>query len=87
MNNLQDKKISKRALQKFFKQIIQKTGLPIRYHIHSLRHTYATFLLKASGNNYKFAKDQLGHESIKTTQIYAGVIETERKKALENLYK
>lgn len=87
LNNLQNKKISTRALQKFFKQIISKSGLPLRYHIHCLRHTYATFLLKASGYNYNFVKDQLGHASIITTQIYSSVIESDAKKSLENLYK
>lgn len=87
LNNLIDTKISKRALQKFFKQIIIKSGLPSRYHIHCMRHTYATFLLKASGYNYKFVQDQLGHASISTTQVYASVIESEGKKALECIYK
>ena len=87
LNNLRGSKISKRALQKFFKQIIKKAGLPERYHIHNLRHTYTTFLLKASNNNYKFAKNQLGHASIKTTQVYAGVIEIDGRKAIENIYK
>ena len=87
LNNLQNKKISKRALQKFFKQIISKAGLPTRYYIHCLRHTYSTFLLKASNYNYRFVQNQLGHASIKTTQVYASVIESEGKIALENLYK
>ena len=86
LNNLKGEKISKRALQKFFKKLIREAGLPIHYHIHNLRHTYATFLLKASNNNYKFVQNQLGHSSIKTTQIYAGIIESEGKRALEKLY-
>jgi site-specific recombinase XerD len=86
LNNLRDTKISKRALQKFFKEIILKAGLPSRYYIHCLRHTYTTFLLQASKHNYKFAQDQLGHASIETTQVYAGIIESEGKKALECLY-
>ena len=87
LNNLRGDKISKRALQKFFKEIIANAGLPIRYYIHCLRHTYSTFLLKASNHNYKFVQNQLGHASIKTTQVYASVIESEGKKALEKLYR
>jgi len=87
LNNIKGDKISKRALQKFFKEIVTKAGLPNRYYIHCLRHTYSTFLLKASNHNYRFVQDQLGHASIKTTQVYAGVIESEGKKALEKLYK
>ena len=87
LNNLKGNRITKRALQKFFKNILRKAGLPEHYYIHCLRHTYTTFLLKASNYNYRFAQQQLGHASIKTTQVYAGVIETEGRKAVEKLYK
>ena len=87
LNNLKGGKISKRALQKFFKAIMKKAGLPAHFHIHCLRHTYTTFLLSASNFNYRFVQQQLGHSSIKTTQVYAGIIESEGKKAVENLYR
>jgi site-specific recombinase XerD len=87
LNNLKGNKITKRALQKFFKIISKKAGLKSCYSIHCLRHTYATFILKTTNNDYRFLQDQLGHSSIKTTQIYAGIMENERKKDIENLYK
>ncbi len=64
-----------------------KAGLPSHFHIHCLRHTYTTFLLTASNFNYRFVQQQLGHSSIKTTQVYAGIIESEGKNAIENLYR
>lgn len=87
LNNLKGTNMSKRALQKFFKIIINKSGLSSHYYIHCLRHTYTTFLLHASNHNYRFAQQQLGHASIKTTQVYASVIDTEGKIAIERLYK
>ena len=87
LNNLQGDQISKRALQKFFKKILINAGLPNHYYMHCLRHTYATFLLKASNYNYRFVQAQLGHGSIKTTQVYAGIIESEGRKAVERLFK
>lgn len=87
LNNLKGGQISKRALQKFFKIIVRKAGLSEHYHIHCLRHTYTTFLLKAGNYNYRFAQQQLGHASIKTTQVYASVIDSEGRKAVERLYK
>lgn len=87
LNNLKGSKISKRALQKFFKILIRKAGLPEHYYIHCLRHTYTTFLLKAGNYNYRFAQQQLGHASIKTTQVYASVIDSEGRNAVEKLYK
>jgi integrase/recombinase XerC len=44
-------------------------------------------LLEASNHNYRFVQSQLGHASIKTTGVYAGVIETAGRKAVEKLYK
>lgn len=87
LNNLKGRKISKRALQKDFKAVINKAGLPLHYYIHCLRHTYTTFLLKASNYNYRFVQKQLGHASIRTTQVYAGVLETEGRRAIERLYR
>ncbi len=85
LNNIRGTKISKRSLQKFFKGIVEKAGLPGHYHVHCLRHTYTTFLLTASNHNYRFAQKQLGHSSLRTTQVYAGVVEEQGREALEKL--
>ena len=85
--NKKGQQIHKRSLQKFFKQLIDKAGLPSHYSIHCLRHTYATFLLEASNHNYRFVQKQLGHASIRTTQVYITVLETEGRKAIEKLYR
>lgn len=86
LNNLHGGQISRRYLQKSFKKFLAKAGLSSHYHVHSLRHTYSTFLLKASNHNYRFVQQQLGHASIRTTQIYANVLENDGKIALERLY-
>lgn len=78
--------LSKRALQKSFKRCVKAAGLSEKYHIHCLRHTYATYLLKSS-RNIKLVKEQLGHSSIKTTEIYISLIKEDTKEALQNLYK
>lgn len=78
--------ISKRSIQKSFKRCVKAAGLSTKYHIHCLRHTYATYLLKSS-RNIKLVKEQLGHSSIKTTEIYISLIKEDTKEALKNLYK
>jgi len=78
--------LSKRAIQKSFKRCIKAAGLSEKYSIHCLRHTYATYLLKAS-RNIKLVKEQLGHSSIKTTEIYISLIKEDTGEALKNLYK
>jgi len=86
LTNQHGERISRRALQKDFKEILSIAGLSSRYYIHCLRHTYTTHLLKASRYNYRFVQRQLGHASIKTTQIYAGVVESDGRRAVEALY-
>lgn len=80
------KRLTTRALQKQFKICLKGASLPSHYSIHCLRHTYATNLLKASGN-LKLVKEQLGHSSIKTTEVYIALVEEDTKKALNKLYK
>lgn len=87
LNNPSGNNISRRALQKAFKALLLKAGLPNYYYVHCLRHTYATFLLKASNYNYRFVQQQLGHSSIRTTQVYASVLESDGREAIEKLYK
>ncbi len=87
LNNRKGKQISKRELQKAFKVILDRAGLSSHYYVHCLRHTYATFLLKASNYNYRFVQQQLGHSSIRTTQVYASVLESDGREAIEKLYK
>lgn len=79
--------VTKRAFQKAFMKIMRDAGLDNHYSIHCLRHTYATYLLKATGN-IKFVQPQLGHASVRVTEVYANLILSEQiKKAMENLYK
>ena len=86
-------KMTTRALQKAFERSAKRAGIQARpngsvrrgYSIHSLRHTYATFLLRASGN-LRLVQKQLGHSSITITEVYADVINYDLDKALARLY-
>lgn len=79
--------LSKRALQKAFKKCIKKAGLPEHYSIHSLRHTYGTYLLKASGYNLRLVQEQLGHSSVRITEVYTSLIDSDVRRAVERIYK
>ncbi|MFC1620541.1 tyrosine-type recombinase/integrase [Candidatus Neomarinimicrobiota bacterium] len=78
-------KITASGIQQVFKKWANKAGLPDRYSIHSLRHTYAVRLYKASGYNLRLVQKQLGHSSVSTTQVYADVLDADVDQALENL--
>lgn len=61
------------TLEKSVKKAITVAGLPQRYSIHSLRHSYATYLLADSGD-LRFVNKQLGHTSLTMTALYADVL-------------
>jgi site-specific recombinase XerD len=75
-----------RAIEKAFKRTAARAGLSSYYSIHCLRHTYACQLHKAGGYNLRLVQKQLGHSSIRTTEVYADVMEPDTQKTLERLY-
>lgn len=84
--SLSNKAYASRTFQKAFKRILRKADLSSHYHIHCLRHTYATYLLRVS-RNLKLVKEQLGHTSINATDVYISLIRDDTQKALEHLYR
>lgn len=84
--NTAGRQLTKRALQKAFKRCLNMAGLESHYSIHCLRHTYGSYLYRSSNHNLRLVQEQLGHSSIRTTQIYAGVMNDDIKKAVKNLY-
>lgn len=49
-----------------FKLLVGKLGLAPTTHLHTLRHTHATYLIQ-NGANLKDVQERLGHASFKTT--------------------
>jgi site-specific recombinase XerD len=81
-------RITTRALQKAFKRCLKKAQIPEnKYSIHCLRHTYASHLYKGSRYNLRLVQRQLGHHSMKTTEVYARVLDPDLDRAVENLFK
>jgi len=79
------RRMTRCGLQQVFKRWARKAGLPRRYSIHSLRHSYAVRLYKASGYNLRLVQKQLGHSSVSTTQVYADVMDSDVDQAVANL--
>ena len=78
-------KMTRFGVGRVFKTMAAKAGLDSKHSIHTLRHTYATNLYKASGYNLRMDQKQLGHSSITTTTVYSDVLNQDLTDALENL--
>jgi site-specific recombinase XerD len=61
-----------RSAQAVFKNAMRKAKINKEVGIHALRHSYATHLLECGTDMY-FIQKLLGHNNIKTTEIYAKV--------------
>ena len=77
--------ITASGIQQVFKKWASKASLDPHYSIHSLRHTYAVRLYKASSYNLRLVQKQLGHSSVSTTQVYADVLDVDVDQAMVNL--
>lgn len=66
-----------------FRVAADAAGLPKRHHLHSLRHTYATYLL-STGTSFKEAQELLGHASATTTlNVYGHVVPGRKSEAAD----
>ncbi len=65
-------------------QWISAAGITKNITFHSFRHTYATLQLKSGTDLYTVSK-MLGHKNIKTTQIYAKIVDETKREAANKI--
>lgn len=76
--------ISERWLTRKFKRHIRRLGLDDRLHFHSLRHSFASWLVQEGASLYEVQK-LLGHSSIRVTEIYSHLAPEELRKTVERI--
>jgi integrase len=81
---MDSKPIDRRRLSEWFKNAGKKAKIFTEYHFHSLRHTFASWLVQRGVSIYEVSK-LLGHADIKTTQIYAHLRSDDLRNAVERL--
>ncbi len=78
--NTPQRRHASRLLKKWGKQ----AGIKKNMHYHIARHTFATLSLTSGADLYTVSK-LIGHKNLSTTQIYAEVIDSVKRQAVNNL--
>jgi integrase/recombinase XerC len=74
-----------RGLQLIIKHVIKDAGETYQLHPHMLRHAFATTLLN-HGADLRVVQELLGHEHLKSTQIYTHISTESMKEAYKNTH-
>ena len=79
------KGITRQGFFKILKSEAQKAGITKEFSPHTLRHSFATHLLEY-GADLSSISELLGHENIKTTQIYTHISNNKKRKDYEEYH-
>lgn len=76
-------KLVDRDIREMVVNYSQKSGINKKVSPHTLRHSYATDLLRAT-KNIRLVQKALGHEDLSTTIIYTHIVDEEYEQELKN---
>jgi integrase/recombinase XerD len=66
------------------KYFARKAGLDESFHLHCLRHKFATDVLE-SGGDLRTLQELMGHENLSTTQMYLAVTDKRKRETINQL--
>lgn len=79
------KGITRQGFFKILKNLAKEQGIKKDFSPHTLRHSFATHLLEY-GADLRSIGEMLGHENIKTTQIYTHLSNNKKRKDYEEYH-
>ncbi|MGV8092056.1 MAG: site-specific integrase [Mangrovibacterium sp.] len=77
--------ISNQKLNSYLKEIADFCGISKNLTFHMARHTFATTVTLSNGVPIETVSKMLGHTSLKTTQIYARIVDTKISEDMSTL--
>lgn len=77
--------LTPRSIQRIVDRYAREAGITKEVTPHTLRHTFATDLLR-NGADIRSVQSLLGHESITTTQVYTHITDKELKRVYQNFH-
>lgn len=72
------------SINRTSKKLFKKAEINKKVHFHCARHTFATLLVTSGVNIFTISK-LMGHKDIKSTLVYAKVMDEEKEKAVNSM--
>lgn len=79
-------RLTARSVQRLVKKYVRRAGIAVDATPHTLRHTFATGLLR-QGADLRSVQELLGHSNVSTTQIYTHVTNPQLKEVHRKYHK
>ena len=78
---------SNQKMNEYLKELAGICGIKKNLSMHVARHTFATSVTLSNGVPIETVSKMLGHTSLKTTQIYARILDSKISEDMNNLHK
>lgn len=78
-------RLTARSVQRMVSSSVKKAGLPVKATPHTLRHSFATDLLR-NGADLRSVQELLGHKNVATTQIYTHVTNSQLREVFQKFH-
>lgn len=77
--------LSNQKMTSYLKELADICGITKNLSMHVARHTFATSVTLANGVPIETVSKMLGHTSLKTTQIYARIVDSKISEDMKRL--